>query len=831
MKSLTPLIICCILFAQPIYGQNVPQGMKYQAVARDLTGQVLGNQDIQLRVTLYSDPVNKDIAYIEIHKAITNDLGLFSLSIGQGIAVKGLFENVPWSSREIWMEVAVQTDDETDFITISDSKMLSVPYAFFAATAGELSEHGGRGGTADPYGKVWTLVANYQTIPGRDKLGTGDMADLVIVTNNQERIRVLAEGDVTVRNSIEIEKNVYLNTDVSPNIEANNPLPSQTINFGNFTVENKSNTLLTGSLEVDGATNLHSTLEVDDKTQLNSTLEVYGNTNLYSTLKVVGATILQNTLEVNGATNLKNTLDVDGLVHFLNTTESTTVDNGALVVEGGVGIGKNINVGGSASFGGSVTFGDEVHIASTTQSTSTNTGALTVAGGVGIAKNTNIGGVLGVKGSNTGFMTKIENTDGSTGDGIEIKLGKTHPGYDGSDYINIPNPGTEFFDNSIGTIRGWIEGEPFQFYDVLNLVPSAYYPGTACNLVETLAELLNDELGLPDGVPPLTDAIIFDAFNSFADPLLDDDWRPDNPTTLIPGFTLEFPEDFCPDFLPSFSMPNIEFVDVTNSLHQENQFLSFKDKENRELGSVRAMSVTEWGEDFFDGVMLVNFITDCVSLDPLDIVLSCVKQFTAITDSYNSLGVEYASGHGDYAEWLERENPVEVISRGDIVAVKGGKITKDLAGAEQVMVVSEYPIVLGNVPHESNTHLGNNVAFMGQVPVKIMGPVKCGDYIIADSEIKGYGKAKGEDALILEDMPFIVGRSWETQPGDGPKMVNTVVGVHNGDYFRILKSYEQKLRQAEAQMKLLSAESALRMETLEARVDMLMEKMAKLRSE
>ncbi|MBK8831279.1 MAG: hypothetical protein IPN60_10550 [Saprospiraceae bacterium] len=41
------------------------------------------------------------------------------------------------------MEVAVQTDDETDFITISDSRMLSVPYAFHAATANEIIGNAG----------------------------------------------------------------------------------------------------------------------------------------------------------------------------------------------------------------------------------------------------------------------------------------------------------------------------------------------------------------------------------------------------------------------------------------------------------------------------------------------------------------------------------------------------------------------------------------------------------------------------------------------------------------------------------------------------------------
>lgn len=837
MKHIISFLFISMFFAQFSFGQSVPQGMKYQAVARNEKGQVMASQHIQLRISLYSDPVKREVAYQEIHKVITSELGLFSLSVGEGINFKGQFEDIPWSSEEIWMEVEVQTDDETDFITISDSKMLSVPYAFFAATAGELAETGERGpiGGGSTGGTLWSLLSNYQTIPGRDKLGTGDMADLVIVTNDRERMRVLADGDIAVANNMEISKdlavknNVYLNTAaiVNPH-QANNEEVGETINFGDFTVENESNTLLTGRLDVDGATNLHNTLEVDGATILNSSLQVEGSTNLNNTLKVLGNTILGSDLDVFGPTNLNNTLDVLGIVNFLNPTESTAIDNGALIVEGGVGIGKNLNVGGMAGFGGAVTFGDMVNFDDATQSTSTTTGAVVIAGGLGVGKNVNIGGILGVRTNDASFAAKIENTNDGAGDGLVIKLGKTHPAYDGGGYINVPNPGAEFFDNNIQTIRGWIEGtEDFEFTDVLNFIPAAYIAGTACNLVETLAEELNDALGLPASIPPLTDATIFDAFNSFADPLLNDDWRPDNPTTIIPGFSLEFPTDFCPDFLPSFSMPNINFVDVTNSLKNENQFISFKDKQDRELGSIRAMSVTEWGNDYFDGTYLVNFISNTVSLDPLDIILSCITEFTTLADDYNHIGVEYASGHGDYAEWLERENPDEIISRGDIVAVKGGKITKDLTGAEQIMAVSEFPIVLGNVPDANDTHKGNNVAFMGQIPVKVMGPVKCGDYIVADSTIPGYGIAKAEDELTLVDMPLVVGRSWETKPGAGPKMINTVVGVHNGDYFRILKNYEQKLQEAQARMELLSSQSEARMESLEARVDMLMQHVAK----
>ena len=100
-----------------------------------------------------------------------------------------------------------------------------------------------------------------------------------------------------------------------------------------------------------------------------------------------------------------------------------------------------------------------------------------------------------------------------------------------------------------------------------------------------------------------------------------------------------------------------------------------------------------------------------------------------------NVGVAYESGSGDYAEWLERLDPKENISAGDIIAVIGGQITKDLTNAQQVMAVSHRPIVLGNIPAEGKNYLGNNIAFMGQIPVKIMGPVKTGDYIVGKGDL------------------------------------------------------------------------------------------------
>jgi hypothetical protein len=267
-------------------------------------------------------------------------------------------------------------------------------------------------------------------------------------------------------------------------------------------------------------------------------------------------------------------------------------------------------------------------------------------------------------------------------------------------------------------------------------------------------------------------------------------------TPVIPSI----PQADCSS-LPAFSIPNIAFTDVNNSLNNDNQFISFKDKDNRELGSVRAESVSNWQLRFFSGDYFVDLMGEVIGIDVVSGLAGALNKFTEIASNYNAIGVEYASGHGDYAEWLERINPNENINSGDIVGVQGGKITKDLTHAEQIMAVSMKPIVLGNNPDPAKESLGNKIAFMGQIPVKVMGPVEAGDYVVGNNSTPGYGVAVHPAAITPEQAKLIVGRSWDSNTNAGPKMVNTVIGVDNGHFLQILADNQKELDATNARVK------------------------------
>ena len=807
------LLSLTLLFFSSAFSQSVPEGMKYQAVARDVKGQILANQKIALKISLVNGSGTPTIFYSEVHDITTNELGLFTLVIGQGAVDAGVFKDVPWSTEDIWMQVSIKDKGKGGFSTISNSKLLAVPYAFHAATAAELVGNNKNTASISSAGvpsQVWSLKGNGNSVAGTDNLGTTDLQDLVIITNNIERLRVKANGDVELKNTLQIGNDLNVGGLAALNNATQSTLPTN------------------GALVVAGGAGIGKNLNVGGNANIT------GTTQLQNTLTVDDAVTLKKTIDITGAATLANTLDVTGKSRF---RDSVTFDK-SLAITGDVN-SSSINISANTS-SYLATFqntndgeGDGIKI-----SLGRAKSSYTLPAAPTFESSTQFADLLNCDISETQKIVTLANI--VKDDAIET--GKTMAGIAvsaGNMIINVINDGLQL---------------PLSIPDIT--VPDIHLS----NAIDVSGPI-NSNLGLPIFLGPYsTPSVVMPAvklpalsvdvgalgsFDIIGETTLI------GSTTLLPATTI-IPNTQIVPSLPAFSIPAIDIpkttlltgrtvmpklpkIDLTSigipeidisslkfwgldidicldegsssPLNNSNEFIRFADKNDAQVGSIRGVSVANWSLNYLNPVFFNKLRGAFLSskADKFHAQYHFKQEITTALASYAKIGVEYSSGNGDYAEWLERSDKMEVVSAGDIVSVKGGKITKDLTNAEQVMVVSHAPIMLGNMPVADKIALGNSIVFIGQAPVKIMGPVTSGDYIVGQINTPGYGIAKHQADMTLEDFKLVVGRSWDTDESKGVKLANTVIGIHNSGFLGLIKDLKEKADHNDARLQAIEA--------------------------
>ena len=585
MKKLSILTILSFFFIQLAFAQTVPQGMRYQAVARDFSGKVMANKDVTLKISLISNIENKQVIYSETHTAITNQFGLFGLVIGEGLAERGAFEEIPWSTNDVWMEVSIQEKGDTKFTSISNSRLLTVPYAFHAITAEQLVEKANADGTRNlssprargNTGNTWKVGGNIFNVPGPHTFGTIEAVDLVMITHNEPRLTITAEGEVQIAGDLDVDGKGT---------------------FGDLVVENDAtlNTNGTGKTTIEGETTINDNL------------------------------ITNGTSALNGQTTIKANLG------GLQTDYSSYV----------------LQVEGSAH------------------------GAAIKVNGVEPNRNTN-------------WLTLFD------GNG-----------------------------NPMGRIEGFRALSGFTRSIVVALID---VPGSATSA--------NNNFSGNTGQST-------DAFST--------------PTTE---------QYFNNDFAVGAISETLDFV---------NGIIKF------------GLNVAAC----FIGVGVAGDCDDAI-WSAVDMIVQGIQLGGYLIYNEINKGAAFESGGADYAEWLRKANPKENLKYGDVVGIKGGLISKSFTDAENFMVVSLNPTIIGAMPDEGKAHLYEKIAFMGQVPVRVIGKVQKGDYILPSGNGDGLAVAVSPAHMRALDYGRIIGVAWgDTDGTKALETVNVAVGLNTNDMAKVV---------------------------------------------
>ena len=230
-------------------------------------------------------------------------------------------------------------------------------------------------------------------------------------TNNQFE-NILVTGIATITN-LKITGIATLGFTTTTSLNAQNLKVSGITTLNGAYINNVSiggNTISTpiGNLilnSASGTTQIIDIVYVDDSTRSISTTT--------GALVVNGGVGIGSDVNIGGYVSIGGTLGVAGITSISNTTQSTTKDTGALVVEGGVGIEKNLNVGGNVLVYNDLNVTGIASVSNTTQSSTKDSGALVVEGGVGIEKNLNVGGLGFITGISTFGSTVLPNSNGT----------------------------------------------------------------------------------------------------------------------------------------------------------------------------------------------------------------------------------------------------------------------------------------------------------------------------------------------------------------------------------------------------------------------------------
>jgi len=194
-------------------------------------------------------------------------------------------------------------------------------------------------------------------------------------------------------------------------------------------------------------------------------------------------------------------------------------------------------------------------------------------------------------------------------------------------------------------------------------------------------------------------------------------------------------------------------------------------------------------------VVAVGTCAPCIAMALIEAGIAAANIATYNAFATANLGVTYQSGSADYAEWLERSNAAERIEAGDIVAVKSGKISKATAGAQQFMVISTKPAVLGNMPPVGQEAASEKVAFMGQIPVKVRGIVFAGDYILPSGFHDGTGVGVSPKDIKTNQYKQIVGVAWSEALVEGLiTRINMAIGLNSNDLASLAVEQEKKIK-------------------------------------
>jgi len=112
-----------------------PQRMSYQSIVRNTAGELISDATVGVKVSILKDSDTGTVVYEETFVGNTNENGLLTLEIGGGVPITGTFSGINWGTGIYFVKTETDPNGGTNYTITGIGQLLSVPYAFYAATS------------------------------------------------------------------------------------------------------------------------------------------------------------------------------------------------------------------------------------------------------------------------------------------------------------------------------------------------------------------------------------------------------------------------------------------------------------------------------------------------------------------------------------------------------------------------------------------------------------------------------------------------------------------------------------------------------------------------
>ncbi len=304
-------LLFCITY---LSAQEVPYGINYQAVARDVNGAEMVSEQIDIRFSIVSGTPQGPTEYQEVHYGVnTSKYGVFTATIGTGTVLAGekeLLRDITWETDTYFLKVEIKF--LSDFHEVGVMQFLSVPYALYAGRSLEPGPVGPQGPAGDPATDDQTLSFNGANLA----ISGGNTVNLAVLANDpDDEIQYLSiAGDslsITNGNSIKLQE---------INIDDEDADPANELQTLSFSVSDSRLTISDGNIAD------LSTLENTDAQQL-----AYNSSNYQLSLdnssSVTLGTLVAFRSTINTAISLPNNTNVSLVFDNVTYDEDNSYNN------------------------------------------------------------------------------------------------------------------------------------------------------------------------------------------------------------------------------------------------------------------------------------------------------------------------------------------------------------------------------------------------------------------------------------------------------------------------------------------------------------------------